>query len=151
MYSLCRYMYSLYSLHVFSTCILYMYSLHVYMYTCMYTCIHVYMYSLWCCSYQQYTCILCAGKHLKHSTKFLSSTFCPWQLWCSITERLPRQAPHLPQCSYGVAQASFWSPNPARAQNHKCEPGSSPIFHFETRSRPDSLIYRVSRDSTTAG
>jgi len=34
--------------------------------------------------------------------------------------------------------ASFWSPNPARARNHKPEPGQSWTFTFEARFRPES-------------
>jgi len=43
-------------------------------------------------------------------------------------------------------RASFWSLNPARAQNHKAKPGSSPTFIFEARFGPESQIYQESYD-----
>jgi len=43
-------------------------------------------------------------------------------------------------------RASFWSPNPTWAWNHKSEPGAIPTFIFEARFRPESWINRVSQE-----
>jgi len=43
-------------------------------------------------------------------------------------------------------KALFWSLHPARTRNHKPEHGSSPTFIFEARFRPESQIYRGSKD-----
>jgi len=71
-------------------------------------------------------------------------------VWRMYSYNIPLLAPAYIPTQSGE-RASFWSLNPARAQNHKPEPGSSPTFVFEARFRPESQIYQGSHDMRNCG
>ena len=61
--------------------------------------------------------------------------------YCWLVEDVSFQTPLLPPAyipTQSCKRTSFVSLNPARARNHKPEPGSSPTFIFEARFRPES-------------
>jgi len=75
-------------------------------------------------------------------TKWFQSIFsaggwrmCPFNLFLLLPAYIPTQS---------CKRVSFWSLNPARAQNHKPEPGSSSTFIFEAQFKLESQIYRGS-------
>jgi len=96
------------------------------------------------CFIQSYVAfyVLALGKHqcslfrlkrasLPHPVRYSLLWMCPWgkqSFFIQISKR-----------------ASFWSPKPALARNHKSNPGPNPTFTFEAQFRLESQVYWKSR------